>query len=104
MAVGGRFAAGLDDVLRRREIRLADPEIDDRATLCRERVGARQHLECGLGPERAHARGHLQHSTLPDGRPSLTIRSRNPRRKTTKIAIHPAEAPGSAPKINGYFK
>jgi len=65
MAVGERLAAGLDDVLRRREIGLADPEIDDRAALCCERVCARQHLERGLGPEPAHPSGHLQHSSLP---------------------------------------
>ena len=65
MAVSERLATGLDDVLGRREIRLADTEIDDRAALRRERIGASQHLERGLGAEDAHAPGHLQHRFLP---------------------------------------
>ena len=62
MAVGQRLAAGLDDVLGGREIGLADAEIDDRAALRGQRVGARQDLESSLGAEDAHAPGHLQHS------------------------------------------
>jgi len=65
MAVGERLAAGFDDVFGGREIRLADPEIDDRAALRGERIGARQHLERGLGPEHPHTSGHLQHRAPP---------------------------------------
>ncbi len=64
MAVGERLAPGLDDVLGGREIRLADAEIDDRAALGGERIGAGQHLERGLGPQDTHASGHLQHHLL----------------------------------------
>ena len=67
MAVGQRLAPGLDDVLGGREIGLADAEIDDRAALRRQRVGARQHLECGLGAEHRHPAGHLQHACSPLG-------------------------------------
>ena len=64
MSVGERLATGLDDMLGGREIRLADAEIDDRATLGGERIGAGQHLERGLGPKNTHASGHLQHHGL----------------------------------------
>ena len=64
MSVGERLATGLDDMFGRREIGLADAEIDDRAALGRQRIGAGQHLERGLGPEDTHASGHLQHHSL----------------------------------------
>ena len=64
MSVGERLATGLDDMLGGREIRLADAEIDDRATLGGERIGAGQHLERGLGPKNTYASGHLQHHVL----------------------------------------
>src|SRR6516162_7676380 len=90
MAVGERLAAGLDDVFRGREIGLADPEIDDRAALCGERVGARQHLERGLGSESAHAPGHLQHSLLRDGWPhrrALGLGSRDEKQRKIVVAL-----------------
>src|SRR6266446_9319044 len=66
MAVGERLAAGFDDVFRGREIRLADPEVDDGAAVRGEGIGARQHLERRLGPEHPHASGHLQHRLPPE--------------------------------------
>ena len=45
MAVAQRLDCGLDDEIRRAEIRLADAEADDVAALRGKRVGARQHGE-----------------------------------------------------------
>ena len=45
MAIGKRLAAGLDDIIRRAEIGLADPEIDDRLALRFQRLGPTQYLE-----------------------------------------------------------
>src|SRR5438477_1553440 len=65
MTVGEGLAAGLDDMRRGRKIGLADAEIDDRAVLRRQRLGARQHLEGGFGAENPHPAGHLQHAHAP---------------------------------------
>ncbi len=51
VAVAEGPARGLDDVRRRREIGLADTEVDHRAAPRREGLGARQHLERALGAE-----------------------------------------------------
>ena len=59
VAVGQGLAAGLDDVLGRLEVRLADPEVDDAAALGGQRIGPGQHLEGGLGAQVAHAFGEL---------------------------------------------
>ncbi len=45
MAVAQGLDRGLDDVGRRREIRLADAEVDDIAALGRKLGGARKHGE-----------------------------------------------------------
>ena len=45
MAVAQRLDRGLDDVIGRAEIGLADAEIDDVAALRGQRIGARQHGE-----------------------------------------------------------
>ena len=65
MAVGQCLPARLDDMIGGREIGLADPQIDDRAALRRQRVGSRQYLEGGFGAEHRHAAGHLQHWDSP---------------------------------------
>ena len=64
MAVGQRLLRRGDDVLRRREIRLADAEIDDVATLLGEPVRPRQHFEGTFGAEPVHA-FRENHSWLP---------------------------------------
>jgi hypothetical protein len=48
-----RAAAGLDDVGRRIEVRLADLEVDDVAALRLETLRLRQHRERRLGPRRS---------------------------------------------------
>ncbi len=55
VAVAQRAHAGLDDVLRRPEVGLADLEVDHAPAGRLERLRPRQHLERGLGPEPAHA-------------------------------------------------
>ena len=61
MAVAQRLDRGLDDVLGRAEIRLADAEIDDVAALRGQRVGARQHREGVLLADAVEGRDGLQH-------------------------------------------
>src|SRR5579883_2938018 len=61
MPIGERLAPGFDDMGGRGEIGLADTEIDDRAALSFERLGARQDLEGGFGAELAHAAGEGEH-------------------------------------------
>ena len=65
VVVGERLAAGLDDVRGRREVGLADAEIDDVAALGGQRVGARQHLEGAFGAEARHAGGGRHRSAPP---------------------------------------
>jgi hypothetical protein len=52
-----RLLAGLDDVARRVEVRLADLQVDDLASGGLDGLGAGQHLEGGLGAEPGHAVG-----------------------------------------------
>jgi hypothetical protein len=51
---GQRLLRRGDDVPGRREIRLADAQIDDAAPLLDELLGAREHLEGALGAEPGH--------------------------------------------------
>ena len=51
LARAHRRAAGLDDVRRGREVRLADLEVDDVAPRALQRPRPRQHRERGLRPE-----------------------------------------------------
>jgi len=60
MAVGKRLAPGLDDMVRRGEIRLADAEVDDVLPPGRQRGRPRQHLEGGFGAEPPGAGGKLR--------------------------------------------
>src|SRR5436190_23650423 len=48
-------ASGVDDVRRRIEIRFADLEMDNIATLCLESFCLHQHFEGSLGAETRHA-------------------------------------------------
>ena len=52
---------GLDDVLGRAEVRLADAEVDDVAALRGERLRARQHREGVLLADAIEIRDGLQH-------------------------------------------
>ena len=58
-----RADRGIDDVVRSGEIRLADLEMDDAASLGLEETCMREHLECALGPQPGQtvgeADGHL---------------------------------------------
>ena len=51
-----RANAGLDDVRRRGEIRLADLEVEDLSPLSLERARAREHLEGPFGTKAIDAR------------------------------------------------
>src|SRR5437867_488312 len=51
VSVAKRLRPGLDDVRRRREIRLTDLEVDDPPPLRLERRRPREHLERRLRPE-----------------------------------------------------
>ena len=64
MAIGQRLLGGGDDVLGRREVRLADAEVDDVPALKGELVGTGQHLEGTFGAEPVHA-FREDHSCLP---------------------------------------
>jgi len=48
-------ASGVDDVRRRIEIRFADLEMDNIATLCLQSFCLHQHFEGSLGSETRHA-------------------------------------------------
>ncbi len=61
VTVPQRLDRRLDDVLRRLEVGLADSEIDDVAALTLKLAGARQHFECGFGPEPLQILCKLQH-------------------------------------------
>ena len=69
MAVGERLLRRGDDVLGRREIRLADAQIDDAAPGLSELLGAREHLEGALRAEPGHPLCEL-HAALTLDRPS----------------------------------
>ena len=65
MAVAQRLDRGLDDVVGRAEIRLADAEIDDVAALRGQRVGARQHGEGVFLADPVEGRDGLKHGVSP---------------------------------------
>src|SRR6185295_12051763 len=56
---------GLDDVLGRLEIRLADAEIDDILALALQFGRARQNLECRFRSQPLQIRHELQHGASP---------------------------------------
>jgi hypothetical protein len=51
MAVAQCLHRSFDHMLRRFEVRLADPEIDDAPSLTGEILSAREHLERGFGAQ-----------------------------------------------------
>ena len=57
VAVEERLPGRLDDMVGRREVGLADAEIDDIAALGGERLGAGENLEGALGAEARHVLG-----------------------------------------------
>ncbi len=63
LAVGPGLAAGVDDVARRREVGLADLQVDDAAARRLERLGAREHLEGGFRTQAVEAVGELHQVT-----------------------------------------
>ena len=71
-----RAHAGLDDVRRRAEVRLADLEVDDPPSGRLERLRPRQHLERGLGAEPAHAlrQSHCHVRSFSPGQSPSSIR------------------------------
>ncbi len=68
MAVAERLHRRLDDVLGRAEIRLADAEVDDVATLAGELGGAGQHGKGVLSPIRSKPADGMEHGGFPDCR------------------------------------
>ena len=67
MAVAQRLDGGLDDVLGRAEIGLADAEIDDVAALGGELGRPRQHREGVLLADAVEGRDGFQHVLVPPG-------------------------------------
>ena len=65
MAVAQRLDRGLDDEIRRAEIRLADAEADDVAALRGKRVGARQHGEGVFLADAIESGDCFQHGVSP---------------------------------------
>ena len=65
VAVAKRPHRRLHDVGRSLEVRLSDAEVDDVAPAACELLGARQHLERGLGAELTHPIAWPQHAYLP---------------------------------------
>ena len=65
VAVAQRLDGGLDDVLGRLEVGLADAEVDDVLALALQVGGAGQHLEGGLGAQALQVRHELQHGVSP---------------------------------------
>ena len=65
VAVAQRLDRGLDDVVGRAEVGLADAEIDDVAALRGERIGARQHREGVLLADAVEGRDRFQHGMVP---------------------------------------
>ena len=63
LAVGPGLAAGVDDVPRRREVGLADLQVDDPAPGRLQRLRAREHLERGFGTQAVEALGELHQAT-----------------------------------------
>ena len=61
MAVAQRLDGGLDDMVRRLEVRLADAEVDDVLALGGKRVGAGENFEGTFGAQPGHGSGHLNH-------------------------------------------
>ena len=64
VAVIQRFLGRLDDVLGRREIGLADAEVDDVPALGLQLLGPGQDLKRALGADPRHALGELQGDLL----------------------------------------
>ena len=63
LAVGPGLAAGVDDVARRREVGLADLQVDDPAPRRLECLCSRKYLEGGFGPQAVEAVGELHQKT-----------------------------------------
>ena len=63
LAVGPGLAAGVDDVARRREVGLADLQVDDAAPRRLQRLRASEHLEGGFGAQAVEAVGELHQAT-----------------------------------------
>ena len=76
-AVAHRLLGGFQNVLRRREVRLADAEVDDRVALGLQRIGAVEHGEGGFFFDGRHGRIDLQHqltSSIAGSSRWLTLR------------------------------
>jgi len=72
-AIGGRIAMmpiaqcldpGIDDMGRRGEVRLADPQIDHIRALGRQGIGFCQNIKGGFGAKTAHSGSKGQHGRL----------------------------------------
>jgi hypothetical protein len=63
LAVGPGLAAGVDDVPRRREVGLADLQVDDALARGLERLRACEHLEGGFRTQAVEALGELHQAT-----------------------------------------
>ena len=63
LAVGPGLAAGVDDVARRREVGLADLQVDDPPARRLQRLRAREHLEGGFRTQAVEAVGELHQAT-----------------------------------------
>ena len=68
VAVAKRLGRRVDNEIRRAKIGLADPEIDDVATLGRERGRARQHRECIFFTETIEGGNCFEHDSLQPNR------------------------------------
>jgi hypothetical protein len=63
LAVGPGLAPGIDDVARRREVGLADLQVDDPAPGRLEGLRACENLERGFGTQAVEALGELHQAT-----------------------------------------
>src|SRR3546814_11872257 len=60
MSIAQRLAGGLDDMLGRLDVRLADAEVDDVPPLARQRRGSGKDLDGGPGSEAGPVFGEAQ--------------------------------------------
>ncbi len=71
MAIPQRLDPGLDDMVWRAEIRLADAQIDDVPALCRQFLRSGEHFKGGFGAEAVNRGSKLKHGPVSRDREAM---------------------------------
>src|SRR5258706_12986416 len=90
VAVIQRLFRGLDNVGRRREIGLADLQVDDTASFRLERACAHQHFKSGFHKNPVHPLSQFHSVFLKNGTPSrVSVRTTRSSIETREPSIRP---------------